>query len=145
MQLKAIIDGKVYDGHTVDDVSIRQALAFDRECAEAGLPVRWADIERIRAEVLALETPAEQARHPEALLLTAVMIWATMLAGGEQVTFVSAIDRPLGSFEFIDADPRPTPAVEEAAPDDPRRARPDSGRASAGGKRKHKGRSRKQT
>lgn len=124
--MKVIIEGTVYEGRTIDTLSIKHALQFDRECRDHGYAVTWRDVERIRAEMAALETDAEREEHPEALLLTAVTIWASRIAAGETVTFDQVISVPLGHIGFV-LDDEP----EQAATPDPRRARPGSGRAAA--------------
>jgi hypothetical protein len=122
--VKVVIDGKVYEGKMIDELSIKHALLFDRECADHGYPWRWADVERVRAEVKQLSRD-EAEKHPEALLLTAVSVWAARVLAGDEVTFTEAIETPFERMAFIvDA-----PPAEEAP--DPRRARPGSGRAGA--------------
>jgi hypothetical protein len=124
--MKVVIDGKVYEGKMIDELSIKHALLFDRECADQGYPWRWADVERVRAEVKALSRDAAE-QHPEALLLTAVSVWAARILAGDDVTFTEAISTPFDRMAFLfDEAERPA----EEAPD-PHRARPDSGRANA--------------
>ena len=134
--MKVIIEGTVYEGRTIDTLSIKHALQFDRECRDHGYGVTWRDVARIRAEMSALETEAEREQHPEALLLTAVTIWASRIAAGETVTFDEVISVPLGHIGFV-LDDEP----EKAATPDPRRARPGSGRAAAPRAAKDKGKS----
>jgi hypothetical protein len=124
--MKVVIDGKVYDGRTIDSLTIKHALQFNRECEAGGYGVNWADVERVRAEVIDLGEESG-AKHPQALLLTAVSVWATLVAAGEEVTFESVISRPLGQMTFI-VDKPAEPAPESP---DPQRARPASGRAAA--------------
>lgn len=126
--MKVVIDGTTYDGKTIDSLSIKHAVQFNRECAAHGYGVTWQDIERIRAEIAALPTNAEREQHPDALLLTAVSIWASRIAAGDDVTFEDVIELPLGRMAFI-LEPGDVPDESEAT--DPRRARPDSGRADA--------------
>lgn len=128
--MKVIIDGKVYEGHTLESVSIRDALAFNRDCAEHDYPWRWADVERIRNEIR-LTKPTERYKHPEALVLTAVSVWASRLVAGDQVTFSEVIEAPLGTMRFVDDEPDPSKDKTGAAMPDPRPARPASGRAAA--------------
>jgi hypothetical protein len=129
--VKVIIEGTVYEGRTIDTLAIKHALQFDRECREHGYPLTWADVERIRAEMAGLETDDERARHPDALVLTAVTVWASRLAAGESVTFDEVISVPLGSMRFVVDEPDPSKDSTGAAAPDPRRARPGSGRAAA--------------
>ncbi|HEY1174790.1 MAG TPA: hypothetical protein VGF17_01430 [Phytomonospora sp.] len=146
--MRIVIDGQVYEARTMDSLAIKHALAFDRECAEHGYPVRWVDVERIRSEIRALETDTERERHPEALLLTAVTVWASLLAAGQKVTFEDAISMPFERIAFIVDEPEPEPAQDVAGPaaPDPQPARPGSGRADDPGKGKGKpARSRKRT
>lgn len=128
--MKVIIDGVAYQGQTIDTLSIKHALQFNRECREHGYPITWQDVERIRAEMAALETDAEREQYPDALVLTAVTVWASRLAAGESVTFEEVISAPLGSMMFV-PDPEDLAAARKAATPDPRRARPASGRADA--------------
>lgn len=124
--MKVVIDGTTYDGKTIDSLSIKHVLQFNRECAEHGYPVTWQDIERIRAELVAIKDVRERERHPDALMLTAVSIWASRIAAGDEVTFEDVISLPLGRMAFI-LEPGDVPDESEAA--DPHRARPGSGRA----------------
>jgi hypothetical protein len=130
--VKVIIDGNVYQAATIDTLSIKHALQFDRECREHGYPLTWRDVERVRAEMSVLATDDERQEHPDALLLTAVTVWASRIAAGDAVTFDEVISAPLGSMRFIlDADELAASKGEKAATPDPHRARPGSGRAAA--------------
>jgi hypothetical protein len=141
--VKIIIDGTVYDGQTIDALSIRHALAFNRECAANGFPTReapwtWQDVERIREEIAILPKD-ERERHPEALLLTAVSVWASRIVAGETVSFDEAISTPLERMHFvIEPGDQPDPEQDRTGAADPRRARPGSGRAGAPASRSKK-------
>jgi hypothetical protein len=134
--VKIVIDDTVYDGQTIDALSIRHVLAFNRECAHKGFPTleapwTWQDVERIREEI-AVMPKEDRERHPEGLLLTAISVWASRIVAGESVSFDEAISTPLERMHFvIEPGDRPNPDQDRTGAADPRRARPASGRASA--------------
>ncbi|HEY1179925.1 MAG TPA: hypothetical protein VGF17_27530 [Phytomonospora sp.] len=140
--MKVIIGERTYDMRTSDELSLRHALAFNKECLDQGLGVSWLDIERLRAEVAALPA-GEREQHPDVLMLTAVDVWATRVLAGDDVSFVDAISTPLSQMVFV-SDPGDAPLPEQAPPD-PRRARPGSGRADEPRPRKAGKSSRKRT
>lgn len=128
--MRIVIAGKVYQGKAIDALSIKHALAFDRYCAENEFGWRWADVEKARTEILTLETNDERRAHPAALMMTALTIWASRIAEGDDVTFDDVISAPLESMLFV-SDPGELDEPEERAAPDPHRARPGSGRADA--------------
>ena len=135
--MRIVIDGKVYAAKAVDALSIKQAMAFDAYCAESGYPWRWTDVEKARSEIMELATAEERRNHPSALMMTALTIWASRIAEGDDVTFDDVISAPLESMIFL-ADPgdmqdEPDPSQDRtgaAESPDPPQARPVSGRAS---------------
>jgi hypothetical protein len=114
------LGGKVYTTASLDEISLRDLMVFERETAAMGLPMKWSDVERIGSEMA--ELPAD-GQHPDTLLMVGVTIWAARRAAGDDVTFEQAIDFPMKDLEFIDA------PKDHQAPTNPTRARKGKGSA----------------
>lgn len=106
--------GKVYETDVLDNISLRDLMVFNRQVADMGLPLTWADVERISAEMAELDE-AEAARHPDAMVMTGVVIWASRRAAGDEVTFEEAVDIPLSEIVWLEApkDHRPKAAKKQ--------------------------------
>lgn len=121
--MKLAIDGKVYDAADLDQLSLRDILMFEKESADMGRPMSWADIGVISTRIDALKTKAEKEADPGIVWMTAVTIWASRRLAGENITFEQAVDFPMRSLTFL-----PEPQDRKAA-GNPTKARPGSGRA----------------
>lgn len=114
-ELRFKIDGKVYDTASVDEISLRDVLMFNKQAADMGLPATWADVERIAAETAALaeqakadgKKPEDMAPHPDALLMFAVTVWASRRIAGDDVTLEQAVDVPMSSIEIVEGPKAP--------------------------------------
>lgn len=95
------INGKTYDTATVDEISLRDVVLFNRQAADVGLDVKWADVERISNEMA--ELGDTDVPHPDALVMFAVTIWAARRVAGDDVTLSEALDVPMKDIEFLEA------------------------------------------
>lgn len=99
-EMRFQIGETIYTSALLDEVSLKDLLAFNREADEAGLSLTYADIENLAVEVAALK-PEEAAKHPQKLVLIAVTIWASRRAAGEKISFGDAIDVPLSKIKWL--------------------------------------------
>lgn len=99
------INGKTYDTGSVDQISLRDVVLFNRQSADMGLGVTWADVERISTEMA--ELTDKDAPHPESLVMFGVTVWAARRIAGDDVTLEEALDVPMASIEIVEA--RKTP------------------------------------
>jgi hypothetical protein len=95
------IGTKVYETDVLDDISLRDLMVFNRQVADMGLSITWADIERISVEMSELDEK-DAARHPEAMLMTGVVIWASRRSAGDDVTFEQAVDIPMSQIVWLE-------------------------------------------
>lgn len=104
------IGDKTYTTSAIDEISLRDLLLFESQAADIGLTVKWADVERKAMEMGELDPKAAE-QHPDALLVTAVTIWASRRIAGDQVTFGEAIDIKIKDLVFLPPteDHRPNP------------------------------------
>jgi hypothetical protein len=104
------IGTKVYETDVLDTISLRDLMVFNRQVADMGLSITWADVERISAEMAEIGEADGASRHPEAMLMTGVVIWASRRAAGDDVTFEQAVDIPMSEIVWIEApkDHRPS-------------------------------------
>ena len=100
MALRFRLDGKVYSVGALEDVSLRDVMLFNTQAADMGLAATWADVERVSGgDVRADKDEAE--KHPDALLMLGVTIWATRRIAGDEVTFGDAVDFPLSALVWL--------------------------------------------
>jgi hypothetical protein len=95
------IGDKTYDTGAVDQISLRDVVLFNRQSADMGLGVTWADVERIAGEMAGMTE--KDAAHPEALVMFAVTVWAARRIAGDDVTLEEAVDVPMASIEILEA------------------------------------------
>lgn len=100
MALRFRLDGKVYSVGALEDVSLRDVMLFNTQAADMGLAATWADVERV-AEEMSEADKDEAEKHPDALLMLGVTIWATRRIAGDEVTFGDAVDFPLSSLVWL--------------------------------------------
>lgn len=103
------IGNKVYSTSALDEISLRDLVVFNTEVSELGIPYSWADVERIGTEMADM-TEEEAKRHPDAMFITGVTIWASRRSAGDEVTFLEAIDVKLKDLQFLPSteDKRPS-------------------------------------
>lgn len=95
------IGSKVYRLDVLDDISLRDLMVFNRQVADMGLSITWADIERISSEMAGL-SDKKASQHPEAMIMTGVSIWASRRAAGDDVTFEEAVDIPVSEIVWLE-------------------------------------------
>lgn len=100
MALRFRLDGKVYSVGALEDVSLRDVMLFNTQAADMGLAATWADVERVSEEMSAADKD-EAEKHPDALLMLGVTIWATRRIAGDEVTFGDAVDFPLSALVWL--------------------------------------------
>lgn len=100
MALRFKLDGKVYSVGALEDVSLRDVMLFNTQAADMGLAATWADVERVSEEMSAADKD-EAEKHPDALLMLGVTIWATRRIAGDEVTFGDAVDFPLSALVWL--------------------------------------------
>lgn len=100
MALRFRLDGKVYSVGALEDVSLRDVMLFNTQAADMGLAATWADVERVSEEMSAADKD-EAEKHPDALLMLGVTIWATRRIAGDEVTFGDAVDFPLSALTWL--------------------------------------------
>lgn len=122
MALRFRLDGKVYSVGALEDVSLRDVMLFNTQAADMGLTATWADVERVAEEMSEADKDAAE-KHPDALLMLGVTIWATRRIAGDEVTFGDAVDFPLSALVWL-------PDTEDR--------KPGKGKARKGGKSKPK-------
>lgn len=115
-----VVNGKHYQLAALEDVSLRHALALQRELAVTNISSArtWADVKALLEDVAALE-PAERVRHPESVFVTALTVWASMVAAGEDVGLLEAVDIPMTCIRFVT---EPTDKAQPAGKGKPRGA-----------------------
>lgn len=126
--MKFKLGSKVYDAADIEDLSLKHILMLERETADLGRPMRWADITDMVTTLGAIKDHNERGKHPDAPWVLAVTIWASRRNAGEDLTFGQAIDFPLSDLTFLH-----DPQDRKKPKSDPRKARPGkgSGRAAA--------------
>jgi hypothetical protein len=116
--------GKTYTTASLDSVSLKDLLVWQRECADLGLSIPWAQVE---ANAVAMSEGDAEANLADVdqLLMLAVTIWASRRAAGEDLTFAEAIDFPLTELEFL-------PQPQDHAPKAASKKQPRKGSAAGG-------------
>ncbi|MGZ4559483.1 MAG: hypothetical protein ACXVGQ_00370 [Mycobacteriaceae bacterium] len=122
--MRVKIGSQTYSASSLDRVSLGNILKLEAETTALGRPMKWKEI-RAMANAMQ-ELPLEEvAEHDDLLWFLAMLVWASRLNAGDQVTFGEAIDFPFGDLDFL---PEPS---DHQAPANPRKARPASGRAAS--------------
>lgn len=122
----------VYNAASVQRVTLRQALGFQRSTAELGDPMTWQQAQQRMADFLDRLNATDNAKardavarlDPDFVLTVAVIVWSARLAAGEDLLWEDALDIGLDEIEWLESptDRRPRK--------DPPQARPaGSGRA----------------
>lgn len=96
------IGEKVYTTETLDEISLRDLMLFNRQAADMGLGATWADVERISAEIAALDENSV-GTHPDMMLMVGVTVWASRRQAGDDVTFEQAVDVPLSKIVWLES------------------------------------------
>jgi hypothetical protein len=95
------IGDKTYDAAAIENLSLKMLLDLERQSESMGRRLSVAEIRRSTAEMEALATDAEREAHPFAAWMLAVVLWASRVLAGEQVTFADAIDFPMSQLRFL--------------------------------------------
>ncbi len=98
--MKLSIAGVVYDAADLDLVTVKDMLMLEVETTAMGRPFNWNEVEQISARIEALPK-GQQDSDPGLIWLTAVTIWASRRAKGEDVTFSQAVDFPMRDLVII--------------------------------------------
>ncbi len=99
--MRFMLDGKIYSGVAVEDLSLRALLDLERESAELGRTIRTHDIETISDALAECVTDEERSAHPDGPWLLAITIWAARRLAGDGLSFADAIDFPLSKIQFL--------------------------------------------
>jgi hypothetical protein len=118
------IDGKIYSTAGLDELSLKDVLLFDGQAADLGLGITWRDVEQISQEFADL-TSEEADRHPRAVLMVALTVWASRRVAGDDVSLDEAISIPISSIDFGSV-------PEPARPTQPRKAGAAKGAKTSG-------------
>lgn len=109
-----------YDAATIEDITLRDTLVFERQMADLGRPMSWPDMMRMIVRLAAIPDPSTRGEDPDAMWSLAVTIWASKRLAGEDVTVAEATDFRLSDLVFL-PDPvteSPTKAGANPAPAD---------------------------
>jgi hypothetical protein len=128
--MKFQLEDRIYDGTSIEDLSLRAMLDLERETESFGRKLRMPDIEAMAESLAECATDKDRSRHPDVLWLTAVTIWAARRAAGETLSFADAIDFPMSHLTFL---PEPQDHKEKA------KANPTKPRGSAADGRDREG------
>jgi hypothetical protein len=101
----------------VSDLSLKRTLELQRELVTTGISSArtWGEVQGLMNEFMGM-TPGERARHPEALFLTALTIWAARVGSGEDLTLLDACDVPLSAVQWVAEPADNLPAAVGKAP-----------------------------
>ena len=110
--MKLSIAGQVYDPASVDRLTLREIIALETATVDLGRPLKWAQIKAMSEAAQELD-PEEFAGSDDALWVIALVIYASKLRAGEDVTFADAVDVELGQIDWI-----PEPGDERPATQD---------------------------
>lgn len=117
------IHGKTYTAAALTRPTIRDYLDLARQSEALGRKITSADAFALEQEIANAKTEAERAAHPDLLLFTALVIWATLIEAGEPDPFERAIDLRIEDLDLLD-EPQ-----DHQKSKDPTRARAGSARA----------------
>jgi len=99
--VKFKIGETVYDGATLDDLTLKMVLQLEKETREMGRSVTLGDVQVMAEQLDALKTDRERSMHEATPWVLAVTIWASRRLAGEVLTFEQAIDFPMGDLTFL--------------------------------------------
>ena len=139
--MRFMIGTTTYSAADLDRLALKDILLLEQQTADLGHALKWATVERWTTELDALAkiavdkskpkaareaAMAERNDHPGHLWVMALVIWASRRLAGEPITFVEAVDFPIGDLTFL-----PEPEDHKSA--NPTKARaPRKGSARAG-------------
>lgn len=87
------IDGKVYRGQAIEDITLNDAIMFDSFAAEAGWGVTLDQVEAMAAkETLSIR---------ESMIVTAVTVWLMKRAAGEDCSLREAAEVKASAIEQL--------------------------------------------
>lgn len=97
--------GKRYPVQSLDDLTLKHATQLQHELGSGAFDrvtsVRtMEDVRGVLGEWGSLPK-ADRVRHPEAMFLTCLTLWATLALAGEDLTLMEAIDVPLSSIDWV--------------------------------------------
>lgn len=97
-----VINDKTYPGTTMSELSLKRTLELQRELATTGISSArtWNEVQSLMESFVKMSAE-ERARHPEALFLTALTIWAARVAAGDDVTLLEACDIPPSAVRWV--------------------------------------------
>lgn len=116
-----VVNGKKYPAASVKDLSLKHTLELSRELATTDISSAksWQDVQQLFEEFSAL-SKEEQQKHPEGLFLTALTIWATRVAAGEELSLLDAVDVPPSVIQWVaepaDKQPAGKPKASRSTP-----------------------------
>jgi hypothetical protein len=116
--MRFAIDGTVYEAASLELISLHDILLLESETAAFGRPITWGQVQDWAAEMGDL-TDAERGKHPAALWLLGVTVWAAKRLARESVTFAQAIDFPMAKLTYL---PDPQDHKKPAGKAKPRKA-----------------------
>lgn len=120
--MKLLIDGREYAAVSHDNASLLHLMELKqqtRDFTDDGLGLGMHALQAIGQSAASAQAEGEVPVNAD--LWMAVMVFLTRRASGEKVTFLEAIDVPLGSIEVV-----PEPGDEARAEPDPTTPGPDS-------------------
>lgn len=99
------IGGKRYPVRSLEDLSLRLAAQLQHELGSGAFDritsVRSMDELRDVLGEWGNLPKAEKVRHPEAMFLTCLTIWASRSMAGEDLSLLDAVDVPMSAVEWI--------------------------------------------
>ena len=121
-----VIDGKTYPRATVDDLSLKQILALQRELIanDISSAKSWDDLSALITE-FASQSEETRKRNPEAMFLSMFTIWATRVCAGDDVSLLDVMNAPISELKSVKWVKEP----EDELPEGKAQARPKSGTA----------------
>lgn len=116
------IGAKQYSLQAIEEISLADLLRLEAELAEAGRPLTIADIYDMDEQLQKITNDDERKRHPSAMMLLAVTIWASRRKSGDDVTFLEAVSFPMRQLKWL-PDPQDRKAAAKPGPTRPASAR----------------------
>lgn len=97
-----IVGGKHYPGVQVEDLSLLNVMALQRELTLNNISrcKTWEDVQGLVSEMAALSAEDRKA-HPEMLFMTCLLVWAARVSAGERVSLLDAVDVPVTQVRFV--------------------------------------------
>lgn len=97
-----IVGGKHYPGVQVEDLSLLNVMALQRELTLNNISrcKTWEDVQGLVSEMAALSAEDRKA-HPEMLFMTCLLVWAARVSAGERVSLLDAVDVPVSQVRFV--------------------------------------------